>query len=180
MGPCSADPTKPSSVLQALSRFAVRIPQNHHQHCKLSPDLQCGSRKTIIRTASRGRESSAKARESAGALQARAGSALQKPESLQEHCKPGPGVQYKSQKACRSTASRGRKYSTKAGKPAGALQALSRLALQIPQIHHQQCIHPSPIPREHPRRTTKGTTPGKSAGMNRLTTFFSIPLVPLT
>ena len=172
----SADLAKPSFALQAGAGGAVQKPESRQEHCKLEPGVHCRSRKACRSNASRGRGCSTKVRKPAGALQAGAGSTVQKPESRQEQCKLSPNLQCGSRKSIIRTASALQSCIADLAKPSSAMQALSRLALQIPQIHHQQCIHPSPIPREHPRRTT----PGKSAGMNRLTTFFSIPLVPLT
>ena len=163
----------------------MRIPENHHQHCKLSPELHCGSRKTIISTASFLQIGSADLAKPSFALQAGAERAVQKPESRQEHCKLEPGVHCRSRKACRSNASRGRGCSTKAGKPAGALRALSKLALRIPQIHHSHCkLSPDLHCRSHKSIISTAYIQAPSQGeppqMNRRTATISISLVPLT
>ena len=82
---CIADSTNLSSALQVLFKSALRIPPIYHPHCKFSTNLQCYPHKSIISTARTSRESIAEARNQAGAMRGRVGSAVQKPENKQEH-----------------------------------------------------------------------------------------------
>ena len=113
--------------------IAVQKPAGWQEHCKPESELQCRSRKAVRSTASWSRDCSTKAGRVPGALPSFGGTAVQKPESCQEHCKPEPGLQYRSRQAVRNTASRSRDCSVKAGKPSGALQAGPERAVQNPK-----------------------------------------------
>ena len=101
--------------------------------------MQYKGRKAGKSTASWSRECSTKAGMPAVALQAGAGSAVQRPESRQEHCKLEPGVQCRSRHAGSSTASWSRECSAKARKQVITMQARAESAVQKPTSRHQHC-----------------------------------------
>ena len=126
---CSAEAGRLAGALPSFGRIAVQKPERSQEHCHLLAGLQCRSRQAGRSTASRSRNCSAEAGKLSGALQAGAGTAVQKPEGCQEHCHLLAELQYKSRKVAKSTASRSPDCSTEAGKPSGTLQAGAGIAV---------------------------------------------------
>ena len=101
---CSTEAEKQARALQELAGSAVQKPENGPGHCTVAPRVQCGSRKTGRGTAKVSWKCSTEAGKRARALHGRAESAVQKPESNQEHCKSSSEVHCRSQKSSKRNA----------------------------------------------------------------------------
>ena len=101
---CSTEAEKQAGALHCCAGSAVQKPENGPGHCTVAPRVQCGSRKTGQGTAKVSWKCSTEAGKRARALHGRAESAVQKPESNQEHCKSSSEVHCRSQKSSKRNA----------------------------------------------------------------------------
>ena len=83
---------------------ALQKLENGQGHCTVASQMYCRPRKISRSTARSRRKCSTEAGKKAGALHCCAGSAVQKPESNQEHCKSSPERHCRSQKSSKRNA----------------------------------------------------------------------------